>query len=274
MNYKVFPLLLFFLFNSYVNADSVLVEEVKKKEVYTLDRKIQQIEFQIKNDMRSSPEAVAERAQLTESLALLRKEQANQSIKKATKGFDMSSLLLDQVVSRIEKKKEFIGVAFTKVVSHINEKIVKSDALKERPLILHRDVNPADIFTAKELGGENKKILVYKTKDSEGRTLYKTLDGKDTDAIVEKKLFPKGEVIIRNETGSVTKGRPTAIYPDGTLEVKGQNGLTVRSSQGAYHLEEGPQVKSKVPAFDAQDLNKLSDQDQKAIEAVRQMLCH
>ncbi|MNT25322.1 hypothetical protein D3C72_1608360 [compost metagenome] len=151
-------------------------------------------------------------------------------------------------------------------------------------MVLYRDVEPADLFTAKEFGKGDEKVIVYKSKDLSGRPVYKTLDGKVSNAIVQGKLFPKEEVLYQDVNGNLQKGYPKAIYLDGTLEIKEQNGATTRRAAGTYHLTDevksvhknSVQTYSGKAASPYQNLDEanLSAKEKKALEALKRALCN
>lgn len=290
MKFKFF--LLLFLFNSYANAESLLDAVIKNTDEQLLDGKIEQLEQKLKNNTGASLDAVIERTQATSELKFLNQVKARNILNEAIENTDVASMTREQLNGnsmRLQKSKLSSGSpALDKIVEQTikesNPAIMGWDLHKDRPFVLYRDVDPADVYVAKELGAGDKKVLVYKKKDLRGREIFLTLDGKNSSAIIQGKLFTKEEVIIRDEAGNLVKAYPKAIYADGTIEVKDQHGITTRRAQGAYHLSNDIEKVSKtkiktysgneVSVFGGQDESKLSDKEKKAVEALRKAFCN
>lgn len=290
MKYKV--LLMLMLFNSYASAESILDAAIRNTEEQSLDSKIEQLEARIKNNTDTSMKAITERTQLTADLQDLRQVKARNLLSKAIEGTDVASMITNQSEGhsmRLQRAKMNSGSPVldkiaNQTIKESNPAIMGWDLHKDRPFVLYRDVDPADVYVAKELGAGDKKILVYKKKDLRGRDVFLTLDGKNSSAIIQGKLFTKEEVIIRDEAGNLVKAYPKAIYADGTIEVKDQHGITTRRAQGTYHLSNDIEKVSKteiktysgnqVSVYGGQDESKLSDKEKKAVEALRKAFCN
>jgi hypothetical protein len=208
----------------------------------------------------------------------LRQQEARRLLELAIEGTDVSTMTSEQAQEapvRYTSRKgdtgsELLNKVTDQTIKESNPAIAGKDTPVGRPLVLYRDVDPADVFVAKEIGSGDKKIVVYKSKDLRGRDVYKTLDGNVSNAIIEKKLFPKEEVIIRDEAGKLQKVYPKAIYADGTLEVKDQSGFTTRRAPGRYHLTDSV----KIPKLQNFEEDKtLSAKERKALEALRKAYC-
>lgn len=248
--------------------------------------------MKIKNNTSTSMQAITERTQLTAELQSLRQIKARNLLSKAIEGTDVASMTADQVEGnsmRLQKTKMNSGSpALDKIadqtIKESNPALMGRDLHKDRPFVLYRDVDPADVYIAKELGAGDKKVLVYKKKDLRGREIFLTLDGRNSSAIIQGKLFTKEEVIIRDEAGNLVKAYPKAIYADGTLEVKDRSGITTRRALGAYHLSDDIEKVSKdkittysgneASVFGGQDESKLSAKEKKALEALRKAFCN
>ncbi|MEA9355146.1 hypothetical protein SHI21_02990 [Bacteriovorax sp. PP10] len=290
MNYKVF--LFIFLFNSYASAESILDAAIRNTDEQSLDGRMENLEQKIKNNTSTSMQAITERTQLAAELENLRQIRARNLLTKAIEGTDVASMSAEQVDGnsmRLQRTKMNSGSPVldkiaNQTIKESNPAIMGWDLHKDRPFVLYRDVDPADVYVAKELGAGDKKVLVYKKKDLRGREIFLTLDGKNSNAIIQGKLFTKEEVIIRDEAGNLVKAYPKAIYADGTIEVKDQHGITTRRAQGAYHLSNDIEKVSKtniktysgneVSVFGGQDESKLSDKEKKAVEALRKAFCN
>jgi len=289
VNYKI--VLLVFIVSFYAHAESRLDTAVRNTQEQTLADRINQVENKIKNNTSHSIQAIAERTQLTEELKNLRQQKARGLLMMAIEGTDVSSMPVEKIDGnsmRLQPKKKVIESSLLnqiadQTIKESNPALMGRDIPAGRGLVLYRDVDPADVYTAKELGSGNKKIIVYKTKDLRGRDVYRTLDGKDSSAIIEGKLFVKEEVMIRDEAGNLVKGYPKAIYSDGTLEIKDQYGFTTRRAQGAYHLTDSVQnvSKNKITTYSGNDVflfeeeseKKLTAKEKKAVESLRKIFC-
>ena len=289
MSYKFF--LMVFIISFSAQAESLLDAAVRNTQEQTLDDRINQVENKIKNNTSHSIQAIAERTQLTEDLKNLRQQKARGLLMMAIQGTDVSAMPVERIDGnsmRLQPKKKAIESSLLnqiadQTIKESNPALMGRDIPAGRALVLYRDVEPADVYTAKELGSGNKKVIVYKTKDLRGRDVYRTLDGKDSSAIIEGKLFAKEEVMIRDEAGNLVKGYPKAIYPDGTLEIKDQYGFTTRRAQGAYHLTDNVQKVSKnkittysgseVLLFEEEGQNKLTPKEKKALDSLRKVFC-
>ncbi len=290
MKYKV--LLVLILINSYAHAESILDAAIRNTEAQSLDSKIEQLEERIKNNTDTSMKAITERTQLTADLQDLRQVKARNLLLKAIEGTDVASMTEMQAEgprmrlprAKMNSGSPLLDQVANETIKESNPAIKGWDLHKDRPFVLYRDVDPADVYIAKELGAGDKKVLVYKKKDLRGREVFLTLDGKNSSAIIQGKLFTKEEVIIRDEAGNLVKAYPKAIYADGTIEVKDQHGITTRRAQGAYHLSNDIEKVSKtkvttysgneVHILGAQDESKLSEKEKKAVEALRKAFCN
>lgn len=290
MKFKIFICLM--LLNSYVKAESLLETAIRNTEEQSLDGRIEQLEAKIKNNTSTSMQAITERTQLTSDLDYLRKVKARNLLLKAIEGTDMAEVrAANAKVSpmRLQKTMMNSGSPLLDQIAHqtikeSNPALMGQDLPKDRPLVLYRDVDPADVYVAKELGAGDKKVLVYKKKDIRGRDIFVTLDGKNSNAIIQGKLFTKEEIIIRDDAGNLIKAYPKAIYADGTIEMKDQYGFTTRRAQGAYHLSSDIEKVSKtsvttysgnrVSVFADPADSQLSDKEKKAVEALRKAFCN
>jgi hypothetical protein len=290
VNYKVF--LFIFLFNSYASAESLLDAVIKNTDEQSLDGKIEQLELKLKNNSGASLDAVIERTQVTSELKFLNQVKARNILNKAIEETDVASMTREQLNGnsmRLQKSKMSSGSPMLdqvveQTIKESNPAIMGQDLHKGRAFVLYRDVDPSDVYYALELGGSgDKKVLVYKKTDLRGRETFVTLDGKNSNVIVQGKFFTKEEVLIRDEAGNLVKAYPRAIYADGTLEVKDQYGITTRRAQGTYHLTDEVEKVSKgkiktysgneVSVFGGDD-SKLSAKEKKAIEALRKAFCN
>lgn len=289
MNYKVF--LFIFLFNSYASAESLLDAAIRNTEEQSLEGRMESLEQKIKNNTSTSMQAITERTQLAAELENLRQIKARNLLSKAIEGTDVASMSAEQVEGhsmRLQKTKMNSGSPVLdkiadQTIKESNPALMGRDLHKGRPFVLYRDVDPADVYLAKELGAGDKKVLVYKKKDLRGREIFLTLDGRQSSAIIQGKLFTKEEVIIRDEAGNLVKAYPKAIYADGTIEVKDQYGITTRRAQGAYHLSDDIEKasKTKVKTYSGNEVSifggddeKLSAKEKKAVEALRKAFCN
>lgn len=289
MKFKVF--LLLFIFSTHINAESLLDSIIRSTDEQSLDGKIEQLELKLKNNSGASLDAVIERTQVTSDLKFLNQVRARNILNRAIEDTDVASMTRDQVNGspmRLQKSKKTSGSpVLDKIVDQTikesNPAIMGQDLHKGRAFVLYRDVDPQDVYYALELGDGSKKVLVYKKKDLRGRETFVTLDGKNSNVIVQGKFFTKEEVIIRDEAGNLVKAYPRAIYADGTLEVKDQYGITTRRAQGTYHLTNDIDKVSKTtvttyPGNQAsvygQDNSKMSDKEKKAVEALRKAFCN
>lgn len=292
MNYKVF--LFIFLFNSYANAESLLDAVIKNTDEQSLDGKIEKLELELNQNTNASTslEAIIERTKLSSELKFLNQVRAHNLLNKAIEETDVASMTREQLngnsmrlqKSKIRSGSELLDKVVDQTIKESNPAIMGQDLHKGRAFVLYRDVDPADIYVALELGGGNKKVLAYKKTDLRGRETFVTLDGKNSNVIVQGKFFTKEEVIIRDEAGDLVKAYPKAIYADGTLEVKDRYGITTRRAQGTYHLTDDIEKASKnkittysgneVSIFAGQDESKLSAKEKKAIEALRKAFCN
>lgn len=289
MKFKFF--LLLFLFNSYANAESLLDAVIKNTDEQVLDGKIEQLEQKLKNNTGASLDAVIERTQVTSELKFLNQVKARNILNEAVENTDVASMTREQLNGnsmRLQKSKLSSGSpALDKIVEQTikesNPAIMGQDLHKGRAFVLYRDVDPGDVYYALALGGGDKKVLVYKKTDLRGRETFVTLDGKNSNVIVQGKFFTKEEVLIRDEAGNLVKAYPRAIYADGTLEVKDQYGITTRRAEGTYHLTDEVEKVSKgkiktysgneVSVFGGDD-SKLSAKEKRAVEALRKAFCN
>lgn len=289
MNFKVFLCLA--LFSSYVKGESLLDAAIRNTQEQSLDGKIEQLEKSIKDNTDTSLKSITERTQLSADLLELRQVKARNVLLKAIEGTDMASMPQDPVEAnsmRLQKTKMNSGSPVldkiaNQTIKESNPALMGSDLHKGRPFVLYRDVDPADVYVAKELGGGDKKVLVYKKRDIRGREIFVTLDGKNSSAIIQGKLFTKEEVIIRDEAGNLVKAYPRAIYADGTIEVKDQYGITTRRAMGAYHLSNDIDKvsKTKITTYSGNeasvygsDDSKMSEKEKKAVDALRKAFCN
>jgi hypothetical protein len=277
-----------FLFAVNAFAQSIFDQAIAN----TPDYRIQNLESKIESITGNSLRDLATRTQLQSEVTVLKQEKARRILSQAIEGTDMSAMASDNAVierSRLSPRKKDLGSAtLNQVVDNTvaaNNPAVAGKQIPEgRPLVLYRDVDPADLFTAKEFGKGEERVIVYKSKDLSGRPVYKTLDGKVSNAIVQSKLMPHEEVLYQDVNGNLQKGYPKAIYPDGTLEIKEQNGATTRRAAGTYHLTDDVKSVSKnsvntysgKSASPYQDLNAagLSAKEKKALEALKRALCN
>jgi hypothetical protein len=274
-------------------AQSALEQVLANSQSEQLDLKIQSMEKRIQDLTHNSVSGIAERTNLAAELQELRQEKGRRLLMRAIENTDTANLASEDVKGQsmrlTPRKGKTDGSALSKIadntIKESNPALAGRDLPEGRPLVLYRDVDPADVYVAKELGQGDKKVIVYKVKDLRGREVFKTIGGQNSTAIIEKRLFPKEEVIIMDEGGKLQKAYPKAIYPDGTLEMKDQYGITARRKLGAYHLTEtaqkiqGNQVMTysdqKVNPFaDNSDHPGLSPQEKKAMEALRKALCN
>jgi hypothetical protein len=274
-------------------AQSALEQVLANSQSEQLDLKITNTEKRIQELTRNSVSDIAARTNLTNQLQDLRQEKGRRLLMRAIEGTDTSNMNSESMKGESMRLRSRKGDTGSPTLNKIADDTIKAsnpaiagkDLPEGRPLVLYRDVDPSDVYLAKELGKGEEKVVVYKTQDLRGRTVYKTIDGKDSSAIIEKRLFPKEEVVIMDESGKLSKAYPKAIYPDGTLEMKDNNGITTRRAQGAYHLTESVQKVqgNQVTTYSGQKANpfadnsgneKLSAQDKKALESLRKALCN
>lgn len=290
MNYKV--LLFIFLFNSYASAESLLDSVIQNTDEQILDKKIEQLEQKLKNNTGASLDAVIERTQVTADLKFLNQVRARNILNKAVEETDVASMTREQLngnsmrlqKSKISSGSPMLDKLVEQTVKESNPAIMGQDLHKGRAFVLYRDVDPGDVYYALELGGDrDKKVLVYKKTDLRGRETFVTLDGKNSNVIVQGKFFTKEEVIIRDEAGDLVKAYPRAIYADGTLEVKDRSGITTRRAQGSYYLTDDIEKvsKNKITTYSGNEVSvfggndeKLSAKEKKAVEALRKAFCN
>lgn len=284
-------LLLFFLFNSYALAESLLDEVIRNTDEKILDEKIELLENKLKNKTGVSLNEVIERTQVTSELKFLNQIKARNILNKAIENTDVTLMTREQINGnsmRLQKSKMSSGSPMLdkivdQTIKESNPAIMGQDFHKGRAFVLYRDIDPGDIYHALALGGGDKKVLVYKKIDLRGRETFVTLDGKNSNVIVQGKFFTKEEVLIRDEAGNLVKAYPRAIYADGTLEVKDQYGITTRRAEGTYHLTNEVEKVSKgniktysgneISVFGGDD-SKLSAKEKRAVEALRKAFCN
>ena len=218
---------------------------------------------------------IAERTNLENELKELRSEKSHRLLKLAIEGTDTASMHLQGPLTshRYGRRRSDLGGVLNNVMDNTiresNPAIAGEITPKTRPLVLYRDVDPADIFIAKDQG---KEFIVYKSKDLRGRDVYKDLQGNVTPAIIQHKLFSQEEVIFKDEAGNLRQGHPRAIYPDGTLEIKDSTGVTIRRRKGAYHLTPDS-VKTLSLHNQGPALESLSEKEAKALKALKKAMC-
>lgn len=291
MKYSV--LLLSFLIGLNASAQSALEQVLANSQAEQLDLKIQSMETRLQTLTQNSVSDIALRTNLNAELRELQQEKGRRLLMRAIENTDTSQMAISDIKGEsmrlTPRKGKTDGSALSKIadntIKESNPALSGRDLPAGRPLVLYRDVDPADVYVAKELGKGDQKVIVYKVKDLRGRDVFKTIDGQNSTAIIEKRLFPKEEVIIMDEGGKLQKAYPKAIYPDGTLEMKDQYGMTARRKLGAYHLTETAQKVqgNQVMTYSNQKVNPFADnsehaglsaQEKKAMEALRKALCN
>ena len=259
------------LFSTFAFADSALDQAV-------LETKISDTEMKLKAVSGNSLNDIAKRSNLENDLLALKQEKGRRLLKLAIEGTDTSAMNLNlpSISHRFQDRTSDFGAGLNEVMDNTitksNPAIAGKKPVSGRPLVLYRDVEPEDVFMAKNQKGE---FVVYKSKDLRGRTVYKDLNGNVTEAVIQRKLFPKEEVVIMDEKGNLVKGTPKAIYADGTLEIKDQNGFTTRRPSGTYHLtDEIQSIKNnKVVMHSQNPESAYTAKEKKALEALKKALC-
>lgn len=270
MTYKIGFLLLF--------AATVVAAQTPLEEV-ALETKISMVETKLSKLSGNSLNDIAQRSNLTEELLSLKKEKGRRLLKLAIEGTNTTAMELTtpDIIHRYSRRTNDFGSALNgaidETISASNPAIAGQKDISGRPLVLYRDVDPEDVYMAKD--ARKGEFVVYKSKDLRGRTVYKDLDGNVTQAIIQKKLFPKEDVIIMNENGELLKGTPKAIYADGTLEVRDQYGFTTKRKAGAYLLTD--QIKSfnkgTPEMYSGNKPDALTEKEKKALEALKKAMC-
>ena len=263
---------LLFIFSTAALAQTALDHAV-------LETKIIQTEEKLKNLTGNSLKDIAQRSNLENDLMTFKQEKGRRILSMAIEGTNTTSMDLTtpEFLHRYQRRTSDFGPNLNQIMDSTIEKsnpaIAGKKEISGRPLVLYRDVDPEDVFMAKDpVKGE---IVVYKSKDLRGRPVYKDLNGNVTAAIIQRKVFPKEDVIIMNENGSLLKGTPKAIYADGTLEVRDQYGFTTKRQNGAYMLSD--QIKSiengQPIMYSGNKPEALSDKEKKALEALKKAMC-
>ncbi len=271
MNSRI--LLLVVLLSKIVSAESLLEKAMHNTD--TLEINIKLTQERINKISGSTIIDIARRTNLENDLQRLRREKSRRLLKLAIEGTDTASMNLQETPTshRYRRRNSDLGNVLNNVMDNTikesNPAIAGEMIPTTRPLVLYRDVDPADIFIAKDQGEE---FIVYKSKDLRGRVVYKDLKGNITGAVVQQKLFTQEEVIFKDEVGNLKKGLPRAIYPDGTLEIKDSSGVTIRRRQGAYHLT--PDSAKTLSLHDqGPNLESLSDKEVRALKALKKAMC-
>lgn len=285
VTYKIFFIIA--LLSTSLKAQSILDSVIKDTQERSIDTRIKELELEINNNTSTSLEDIGKRTQLTADLLELRQIKARNLLSRAIEGTDVSQHVEENSMrlqkTRMNSGSSLIDTIANQTIKESNPAIMGQELHKGRPFVLYRDIDPADIYIAKELGAGDKKVLVLKKQDLRGRSIFVTLDGRNSSAIIQGKLFSKEEVIIRDEAGNLVKAYPRAVYADGTLEVKDQYGITTRRAEGAYHLSNEIDKASKttiktysgneISVLGQQDESKLSDKEKRALSALRKVFC-
>lgn len=236
---------------------------------------------------------IATRTQLEHEIKVLKQEKGRRILQQAIENTDRSTMVTTSPEkNRFSPRTQDLGspvlnAVADETIAESNPAIRGREVPKERPLVLYRDANPEDIFMAKEVGGSSKeKIVVFKSTDLRGRSVYKTIDDRRVvNVIVYEKVFPQEQVVYKDVSGDLLKGYPKAIYSDGTLEIKEQVGTTTRRAPGTYHLSdevgkikngqiETHHGKKASPYEDFSKRTDLSEREKKALEKLKRALCN
>ena len=244
-----------------------------------LDHKIRATEEKLKSVTGTSLNEIATRTNLENDLLELKREKGRRLVFMAIQGTDTNNMTLSppQFSHRYKKRSLEQGPLLNSIMDTTIEKsnpaIAGLRTPEGRPLVLYRDVDPKDVYLAK---AGTEEIVVYKSQDLRGRNVYKDLKGNVTNAIIQKSLFPKEEVIIMDEEGKLLKGIPKSIYADGTLEIRDAQGFTHRRPAGTYHLTD--EIKSvtdgKITMHSGNSKETLTEKEKKALSALKKMMCN
>lgn len=265
-------------------GQNVLDQAIKNTDI--LEQNISITKKKINEIKGNSLKDIALRSNLENDLMSLRREKGRRLLMMAIEGTDASSMELQSpgFSQRFNRRSKDFGpelnLIIDETISKSNPAIAGRKEISGRPLVLYRDVDPRDVFLAKN-GSE--EFVVHKTQDLRGRTVYKDLNGNIRNAVIQKGLFSKEEVIFMDEKGNLIKGNPKAIYADGTLEIKDHSGITLRRQNGAYHLsdqiktiEKGQIVMHSGRTASASSLEgtvELNEKEKKALKALKKALC-
>lgn len=244
-----------------------------------LETNISQVEEKLKGLTGNSLSNIAQRSNLENELMELKQEKGRRLLALAIEGTNTSAMELNtpEFVKRFQQRTSDFGPVLNQTmdntIANSNPAIAGKKEISGRPLVLYRDVDPEDVYMAKD--ANKNEFVVYKSKDLRGRTVYKDLNGHVSDAVIQRKLFPKEEVVIMNETGNLLKGTPKAVYADGTLEIRDQYGFTTKRRNGAYMLTD--QIKSiengQPFMYSGNKPDALSEKEKKALEALKKAMC-
>lgn len=265
-------------------GQSALEQAIKNTDI--LEYNISLTEKKINGITGNNLKDIAMRSNLENDLLSLKREKGRRLLMMAIEGTDVSSMELQSpdLSHRFNRRTNDFGSGLNSVmdetISKSNPAIAGAKEVAGRPLVLYRDVDPRDVFMAKEGA---KEMVVYKTKDLRGKIVYKDLKGNTTNAIIQRALFAKEEVVFMDEKGNLLKGTPRAIFPDGTLEIRDHSGFTLRRQNGAYHLsdqikaiEKGQVVMHSgrtAPVSSLTETVQLNEKERKALKALKKALC-
>lgn len=256
-----------------VSAESLLEKAIQNTD--TLEINIKEAQERINDIKGNTLTDIAKRTEFENELLELRREKSRRLLKLAIEGTDTASLNLQETPTshRYHRRNKDFGDTLNRVMDHTikesNPAIAGETLPTTRPLVLYRDVDPADIFMAKDQG---KEFIVYKSIDLRGRTVYKDLQGNATSGVIQHKVFNQEEVIFKDEDGKLKKGLPRAIHPDGTLEIKDSTGVTIRRRKEAYHLT--PDSGKTLSLHNqGSSLESLTDKEARALKALKKAMC-
>ena len=260
-----------------VYSQSILEQAITNTD--TLELNISLTEERIKEIRGNSLQDVARRSNLSNELLRLKQEKGRRLLLMAIEDTDVSRMDIEsaEISKRFRRRTVDFGthlnVLMGNTIIQANPAIAGVQKISGRPLVLYRDVDPSDVFMAKDpMRGE---FVVYRTKDLRGRSVYKDLSGNVSEAVIQRRIFPKEEVVIMDEKGNLLKGTPKAIFEDGTLEIRDSSGLTQRRRAGAYHLtDEIESVQgNKIIMRSGRTESNLTDKEKKALAALKKAMC-
>lgn len=236
---------------------------------------------------------IINRTKLDEEISRQKQLRAKTVLEMAIKSTDVSNINSEISLDQTRLKKRTVDLGSDVLNKMVDETVVRSNpalaSMKHmpngRPLVLGRDVDMDNLYHARNPLKKSETMIVEKTNDLRGRTVYKSLDGKVVDYTPIGKVFDKSDVIYRDESGKLQKGYPKAIYSDGTLEFKDQHGFTQRRMAGSYHLSDdiasvnGEKIKMNsqriVSVYDDLDGDKsISTREKNALKSLRRVMCN
>lgn len=288
---KLFVSTFILIYSFSILASDLLDEIIRQNQIEGVS--IEQLEAQ-KNSIKGNTLLdIINRTKIDEEISRQKHIKAKILLEMAINNTDISQINPDPSIDQNRFKKRTTDLGSDLLNRTVDETVVKSNpalaSMNHKPsgraLVLGRDVDMDNLYHARNPMKKSETMIVEKTTDLRGRTVYKSLDGKVVDYTPMGKVFAKNDVIFKDETGKLQKGYPKAIYADGTLEFKDQYGLTQRRIAGSYHLSDdiasfdGDKIKTNsqksVSIYDDLDSNNnLSSREKNALKSLRRVMCN